>query len=603
MAKKINSNLVTRVKGAEQLKAKMADLEQKGYSIFCEPGSAGVIEPRKSWDDYVSNELRGGRVDDSKSRSEVPTLWFSSGNESKVDANDQGTPNLGWMEWGVGNRLPNVVSLLTGILPYTAAGVELKTNICAGLGPQPMYRYAQYIGGNVSEVIIPYQNAGVLLKGKLVDKQRELLNIQSEQGNDEDHLIGQISPISPINPMGQEEDDDPRKDLIDSLKSEIKQIKADYAEWERTNAEVVTFLQRNNLPRTWLALSQDEMMYNICYPELLLNQNDVDDDGKPVTTSQWNPKVTGIGFRTCHTTRLERMDAAGRINYVYCSNRWLDTSFTDQGQLVDPIKAIPALALDAPLQSLEKAVREARQKNLAPKKRPTRFVLPSIYPTPGRPYYPTPAWHSIFGGDIYEYLSTIISDRFNRKKNSNIIGRIIYLHNDYLAALFNSKKATGDAKKQEEIRNKVWKDINTWLSNRDNAGQSLIAFTFMGSDGKEHKSFEIVEVENSSTNSVIATNQETAEISSVVFMAMGLDARLLGSSPITLQSKGGGTDIRERLLMRQILMSPTTNIMLKALEVASNFNKWDSHLVWKIKREVMTTLDNSKTGVTEDKAN
>ena len=32
--------------------------------------------------------------------------------------------------------------------------------------------------------------------------------------------------------------------------------------------------------------------------------------------------------------------------------------------------------------------------------------------------------------------------------------------------------------------------------------------------------------------------------------------------------------------------------------LSSKFNKWDTHLVWQIDREVLTTLDNSKTGVT-----
>jgi len=46
-------------------------------------------------------------------------------------------------------------------------------------------------------------------------------------------------------------------------------------------------------------------------------------------------------------------------------------------------------------------------------------------------------------------------------------------------------------------------------------------------------------------------------------------------------------------------MAPTQKIMLKSLEVASRFNEWDKHLVWRINREVLTTLDSSKTGITQ----
>jgi hypothetical protein len=229
--------------------------------------------------------------------------------------------------------------------------------------------------------------------------------------------------------------------------------------------------------------------------------------------------------------------------------------------------------------------------------------LPSVYPTAGRPYYPTPAWYSIFGGDIYEYITTIFSDRLSRKRNSNVIGRVIYLNNDYMQQLFIQAKAQSDANKQSEIRDKLYTQINQWLANRNNAGQSLLAFTFTGNDQKEHKSFEIVEIEANSKDAVAANEKETAELSSVVFMALGLDARLLGSSPLSLVGSNGGTDIRERFLLRQILKSPQLNIMLKPLEVLSRFNQWDRHLVWQVQREAMTTLDRSKTGVTTDNPN
>ena len=180
---------------------------------------------------------------------------------------------------------------------------------------------------------------------------------------------------------------------------------------------------------------------------------------------------------------------------------------------------------------------------------------------------------------------------------------MIYLNNDYMQQLFIQAKAQSDAKKQAEIRDKLYTQINQWLANRNNAGQSLLAFTFTGNDQKEHKSFEIVEIEANSKDAVAANEKETAELSSVVFMALGLDARLLGSSPLSLVGSNGGTDIRERFLLRQILKSPQLNIMLKPLEVLSRFNQWDRHLVWQVQREAMTTLDRSKTGVTTDNPN
>ncbi len=585
---------------------KAAELQRRGYSVLL-PGDRSYYDSDKAgigWADFIGAQLRAGSTESGlKQRKSIPTLYFSSGNESRVGADDCGTPDLGWIEWGYGNTLPNLVALLTHMLPYTAAGIKFNADLCAGLGPQPMYDCTQYIGGNLTQKTIRYKDAGQWLRGRIIDLQRELLNLQNGQ-----QQSGATSSSVASDLIAKQQSESSVRiaasDLTASYNAQIKDLQDALKEWEDTAPQVQDFLDRNNLAQTWLSLVLDQELFGISFPELLLNQQQLDEKGHIVKTKNWTPKVVGIAHRSCHTTRLERMDEYGHINYVYCSNRWLDKPWLDQGgEMNAPIHAIPSLHVPSPLVSLEKAVREARERGVSVEERPTHFVLPSVYPSAGRPYYPTPAWYSIFGGDIYEYISTIISDRLTRKRNSNIIGRVIYLNNDYMQQIFVQNKAQSNPNKQSELRDKLYTQINQWLGNRDNAGQSLLAFTFTGADGKEHKSFEIVEIESNSSQTASANEKETAEISSVVFMAMGLDARLLGSSPMSLVGSSGGTDIRERFLLRLILKSPQINIMLKPLEVLSRFNGWDRHLVWEVKREVMTTLDRSKSGVTQQSTN
>lgn len=618
MPKKKNTSFIRRVKGPEELKSAAEELRREGfvpYNAFSLPNVARDSERAFDWSDLISGQLRNGsETNNIKQRKSVPTLYFSSGNEIQSGVEDIGSNGLGYMEWGCGNNLPNVVALLTQMLPYTAAGCKFSTDLLAGLGPEPMYDVTQYIGGNIANKRIRYSDAGTYILGKIADKQRELYNLtmgnryienelaaQEQKGmaQSEDNVISNITNATKSN------DNSAFDGLVSSLKMQISKLEEDYAVWAATINELRHFIECNNLPQTWISLAIDQTMFGVSFPEILLNQQGVDNNGYPVDSKNWQPKAVGIASRSCHTTRLERMDENGVINNVYCSNRWLDSPFVeDQGNIAnEKIIAIPALNIREPLQSLRSAVRVAREKNVAVSKRPTRFVLPSLYPTAGRPYYPTPAWHSIFGGDIYEYLSTIISDRLTRKRNSNIIGRVIYMNHDYLQSLAMQADNEGNKQKIEDVRDAFFKRINTWLSNRNNAGQSLLAFTFQGNDGKEHRSFEVVEIESANKNTAAANEKETAEISSIVFMTMGLDARLLGSSPLSLVGSNGGTDIRERFLLRQILSSPTQNLMLKVLDVVSHFNNWDPHLKWDIKREVMTTLDNSKTGVTEAQTN
>lgn len=607
--KNSNHPNVRMVNGSQQYMKVAESLRKEGfeqYTGMCMPEvTADASTPMQTWNDFISAEIRsaGNILEEGSAlpRKGVPTLYFSSGNENKSGVEDCGTPNLGFIEWGFGNVLPNLVALLTNMLPYTSAGIKFNTDMLAGLGPQPMFDITQYVGGNITTKTIRYKDAGAYLRGQIADKQRELVKLQTEQQQAEGDGGAFVNTFASV--VGNSVSDS-IEELRKGINEEIETLKKDLETWEKTNEQLQYFLDENNLAHTWLALALDQMMFGICFSELQLNQQELDENGKPVETSVWKPRVTGISHRTCHTTRLERMDANGVINYVYCSNSWLDVPYRAQGGEPNaPITALPALNTTSPLVSLNAQVREAREKKVSVNDRPTRFVCPSVYPTVGRPYYPTPAWHSIFGGDIYEYLSTIISDRFNRKKNSNIIGRVIYMHHEYLMQLATQRDKDGNPKEIETVRNEFYQKINKWLSNRSNAGQSLLAFTFQGSDGKEHKSFEVVEIAAANKGTVEANEKETAEISSIVFMALGLDARLLGSSPLSLVGSNGGTDIRERFLLRQILMSPTQNIMLKPLEVVSRFNEWDRHLVWEIKREVMTTLDNSKTGVTTAETN
>lgn len=613
---------ISKVRGAQNLQQKMQKLSEAGYT-FLLPKSARYTEkakPKGQWDKFLGQQLQSststtGTSSANSAKKTAPYLYFSSGGEAFSGVVDCGTKGKGYIEWGFGNHLPNVVAILSEISPYVAAGLKFNTDLLSGKGPKPYYNVVQYVGGNIAKKKIAYADAGAYIKGKIADKQRELLNVLKEQDPNQDDektaspdSLASIDNIENIDRGNGGSDnfsfDGIKTALCQSLQEDIDNLRKDYEAWAKTNAELQSFLERNNLEQVWLSLAVDMNHFDICFPEIQLNQKALDEDGNPVPSERWKPKATGLSYRSCHTTRFERMDDQGRIRYVYCTNRWLDANLANQTMdtPAEPAVAIPVLDVAHPLVSLQESVRNARTGNVAESNRPTRFVLPSYYPTAGRPYYPIPAWHSIFGGDIYEYLSTIISDRYARKKNSSVIGRIIYIHSDYLAQLYVQASCKNDGKKQAELRDVLYDQINTFLSNRDNAGQSLLGFKFTGNDGKEHNSFEVVEIESSNKSTADANEKETAEISSIVFMAMGLDARLMGSSPLSLYGSNGGTDIRERFLARQILKSPTTQVMLKALDVISHFNEWDDHLDWDIEREVMTTLDRSKTGVTSSES-
>lgn len=553
---------MTTVSSIDQLQQRSEELKAQGYeavrpAAFVGPNSDG--SRTFSWGEYAHSMLTSsaqGSAGSANARREISAVFGSSGGENKAKPQNVGTPDLGFMEWGLGNRLPNLVYLLSKMSPFTAAGVDFVKKILVGRGPCAKYHYTQYVGGNITEKYIPFPSAGTLLRGQIAD-------LKAKENS---------------------EDSEEMKFLKDAL-----------AEWERTNKELQEFIDNNDLHQTYLDMAGDMSLMSQCFCELQLNQRQLDANGHPVPTSQWDPKVIRLKHRSVFTTRLERMDDQYRINYAYTSNQWLDSTQVQTSLKPEDMRiaAVPYLAADTAVKDLDRRVREARQQRVSRKNRPTRFIMsPRDF---GGPYYADALWHSIFAGSIFEYAFTIVDDRLTRKRNSNIIGRVIYIHQEYLKQLY-TQQGENKNKTMAQIQQEVFSDINTWLSNPDNAGQALISAVFTGLDGKEHKAWEIVEIESKANSQAQAEKTELQEISSIIFFAMGLDSKLIGNTPGDATSSGG-TDLRERFLVKQIQFAPLQQLMLRPLEVITRVNKWDSHLVWQIDREVLTTLDNSKTGV------
>lgn len=566
-----------RVSNFQQFQQRSAELKSEGYVAVMPSeftpvrGDGGTVF---SWQDYVHSQLTRaeGGTSGSAARKQISTVFASSGSENLAKPQGVGTDGLGFMEWGVGNRLPNIIWLLSRMSPFTAAGVDFIKKILVGHGPKPKYRYTQYVGGKITEKYIRFATAGVLLRGMIADLKAKEAEVQAN--------------------IQQNATDDPPEDS-----DEMKALKRDLETWQQTNDFLRQFMADNDLMDTYLSMAGDMALMSQCFVELQLNQRQLNDDGKPVPTSQWTPKVIGIKPRSIFTTRLERMDDNYRINYAYTSNQWLDSTQNTSAMNPEDLKiaAVPYLPTATAVKDLQRHVREARQARVSRKQRPTRFIMsPRDF---GGPYYADALWHSIFAGSIFEYAFTIVDDRLTRKRNSNIIGRVIYIHQDYLNALFRQQSDTDKKKTMAQIQSEVFNDINSWLSNSDNAGQALISSVFMGPDGKEHKAWEIVEIESKANDQANADKTELQEISSIIFFAMGLDSKLIGNTPGDATSSGG-TDLRERFLVKQIQFAPLQQLMLRPLEVMSQFNELDPHLVWEIDREVLTTLDNSKTGVT-----
>ena len=575
------------VKNREQMAKLDRELANRGYVPLPRPayfgGGSGDSSPNLGMEGFVKSKLYA-ESDARGAKQRVPRVFADSGCEVPTP-DGIGTKGLGYMAWGSDNQLPNNVAILTELLPYMSASHKFNVDLVTGIGIEATYVYTQYVGGNITEKEIKYENAGALLKGMKLDILREIANLSSESSTTTGY-----SATSP----------DPYRK---ALKDRLAEIEDDIAVWEKTSEEVNDFFQRNNVHQTFLHLAADQLLLGMSFPEIDVQRSylvkSADGAEHPVKTSQWHPKATAIRYRSAMTARLERMDEQNRINFVYLSNQWLTRSECGDAVTMSDtaMTALPALDPACPTVSLRRYIDNARSRDVSRKHRPTRFIHPVRIASPGRPYYPVPPHYSVFAGGIYDYAFTMIEDRNTAKQNSRVIGYVIYVHNDYLMKWYDQNQADTPEKKSK-ARNMLFSEINTFLANRDNHGKPLVSIMFRDADGKTAKAWEIVEIEGNNKNNVEANERELQEISSIIFFSWGVDARLIGNSPGDVTSSGG-TDLRERYLLKQIQMSPTQQLLLRPFYVIRDINDWDlPHLRFRIRREVLTTLDRSKTGIT-----
>ena len=668
---------VTVVTSRQEFEREVQRLRESGFTEVpgaLGGGSGGGISA--DYADYLEAKL-SCEAKTGSGKTSLPLLHVSSGYAQPVTAANGHKGS--YITWGAGNRIPNVISLLCSLLPYTAAALKFNIDLCCGMGPRPMYAYTQYVGGNISQKSIPYDQADKLILGQIRDLQLQLVKLESEhpelesgsdtgvasrsdasQGSDPSNTSAHLSAHLSAPSLGSDPDraslrdaqsaSDPQsqsasdpysqsaqgnmslcssvkksaaEQMRDELREQIESLRKDLATWQLTMKQLygdpdateaedrIGFLGRNNLLQTFQQLYSDMLQYNICFPEFELQKTYLvpSQQTDPVTgktvmkdvpASQWSPKVVGLKWRNAKTMRLEMMSNQNRIEHVYISNQWLSSpEQTLPTQDSDfKIDALPALTYQQPAQDLERLARDARTARTGKAARPTHVVMPVTYNEYGHPYYPVPAWYSVFSGDVYTYASLLISDRKKRRDNANVIGRILYVSDSYVQRMYIQRHLdTPDARK-EFFEKEIVQPIKNFLKNRDHMGEPMLAYTFKDADGKVYKSWEIVEVQENNAQQAEANKEELAEISSIILFAWGVDSQLIGNTPGTT-TRSGGTDLRERYLLKQVNMALMQQLVLNTLQVVNVRNQWDPHLQWQIKKEVLTTLDNSKTGITE----
>lgn len=575
---------------------KVDNLNKRGFvplgSFTIDSGSKDVYDTECVSLSKRNAELIGGAV------SRATFNMFDNKQSIPIAVSGVGTDGLGYIPYGPENQLPNVIFSNSENLPYTAAALKYIVDLTVGLGPKLMYSFARYASGTITPELIPYEHAGVYLlnrirevRNKIVDMDADLRK-QEVDKQDTNEKSGGKSKVDilwgdalMINRSSKEDENSRIEDEPGTLEFELKQLLEDYETWKHDKKEIDTFLEENNLGLHYMKCMQDDVHMDIYFPTIGLSI------GRP--SEPWNPKVVRVGHLPDVCSRLEEMDSNYRINYVYYSERWRQDA-TSEMEAKD-IVAYPAISSDNMLSDLRMLVERNKNKRIL-KNRPTWVACPIYYPSMLKPYYPQPAWWSIFSSGVFEYSSTLITDKAIERRNATMFSKIIFINQEYLRELY-ALMGDDTEDKMKARKAQIYASVNEFLKDRANNGKNLCLDSFMGPDGKSVlHSVEIVDVPRPSTGA--ATKDELEEISSIIFFAIGVHPALIGSVP-GKSGSSGGTYQRELQLLKQNQLAPRQHAYLKWIQSIHRFNNWDKHGVWTIQQQVLTTLDRSKTGTEE----
>lgn len=496
----------------------------------------------------------------------------------KVTDKDGKELGLGYVRWGAGNNIPSVIPPLALSSPYTAAPLRYIADLTTGLGPRLMYRM-----GREEDKLVEFKDAGDILLARI-----EELESKEQTGNDDVAILSQQT--------GQATGDA-------NVSKALRRAREQYAEWERTwlgydvKEEDGTkthipgakeFLADNNLDLHFSQCEQDDAMLDIFFPTVGFQRG---------RRGKWDPKIVQVSMLPCHSTRLEVMNEYRHINHVYFSDQWrtLGATTTTTVGTDHNIVMYPA-AMPQHLLSDLRYIVESNQRTRI-KDRPVWVVCPTFYPSGQKPYYPQPAWWSIFTSKAFDFSSTILYDKAKQRENATSWGKLLYVSLDYLDQVFGDEGYQGNPEKQQKFIDDLEQSMESFLQHRENHGKMMRQWMWTGQDGKDHHSVEIVDIAEATNDEAKAGKEELELSTSPIFLALQVDPRLVGVPMVA--ASNGGTALREMHLLKQQQLNPKQRIYLHFLNTVARFNGWDEHAEFHIKQQTLTTLDYNKTGSVE----
>lgn len=340
------------------------------------------------------------------------------------------------------------------------------------------------------------------------------------------------------------------------------------------NPDINDFFETNDINGYLLEqLSDLNFFYNI-FPEIILNQETPE-----------NRKVVYLTSKEAAFSRWEEMNPkTGKIEHHYYSAKWPEGTPGEAD-----LEVTEVLDMHRPISDIMQRIgREPGRNGKKSDDKVFRYIVPINFPTPGRSYYQKPYWYSIIESGWYDFAIAIPEFKKYLISNGMTIRYVIYLSDDYFPDIF-AREGIREVEAQKARIIKEYEDLNKYLTGLKNTGKSMISFYKAAPDGKKVYRIEISVIENKFKGGEYL--EDSSEVSNMIAYTMGVHPSLIGASPGSNKGSFSGTDKRELFIIKQALLKPIRDRILRPLYLIKKVNKWPDDIFFAIPNIVLTTLD------------
>jgi len=344
------------------------------------------------------------------------------------------------------------------------------------------------------------------------------------------------------------------------------------------NEDLNKFFEENDIDGYLLEQLTDMHWFFNVFTEIIFNK----ENGE-------NRKIVEIRNKEATFSRWSEIDKKTfRIAYHYYFAYWGDKQPDTEDRIC---YATPVLDPHNPARHLRKIMDEDKSKNWD--KRRNRFIVPVSFPTPGRNYYQKPYWYSLIESGWYDFAIKIPEFKKSVMTNQIAVKYIVSLAPGYFHEIFKHEKITDDKKQLERIK-KEYADIKKFLKDAENAGKSIITMQKTDPKGQPYPMIKI-DVVNAGKKEGGDYIEDSEEVSNIIAAGFMVHPSIYGPSagknkPIS------GTEARELFIIKQAILKPFRDRILRPLYLIKAINKWPADLHFVIPNLELTTLDNNKTG-------